>query len=73
MKPLSGEKVIKVLCKDFGFEISGQTGSHIRLAKHTSDGKTGTVVPNHKELKIGTLRGVLKLAKIDIEEFYKKV
>ncbi len=35
----------------------------------TTEGKVGTVVPMHKELKIGTLRGILKLAKIDIEEF----
>lgn len=37
------------------------------------EGKVGTVVPMHKELKIGTLRGVLKLAGIDIDEFAKYV
>jgi len=35
----------------------------------TSEGKVGTVVPVHEELKIGTLRGILKLAKIDPEDF----
>lgn len=34
-------------------------------------GKVGTVVPIHKELKIGTLKGVLKLAKVDEDEFSK--
>jgi len=29
----------------------------------------GTVVPNHKELKIGTLKGILELAEINEEEF----
>lgn len=29
------------------------------------------VVPIHSELKIGTLKGILKLAKIDEEEFKK--
>jgi hypothetical protein len=29
----------------------------------------GTLVPLHNELKIGTLRSVLKLAKIDPEDF----
>lgn len=72
MKPVSGEKVVKILCREYGFEVSGQSGSHIRLSKQTPDGKIGTVVPNHKELKVGTLRGVLKLAKIDIEDFSKK-
>ena len=51
------------------FSISGRSGSHVRLSKMTPDGKVGTVVPMHKELKIGTLKGVLKLAKIDVDEF----
>jgi hypothetical protein len=37
----------------------------------TPDGKVGTVVPMYKELKIGTLKGILKLAKIDTDEFSK--
>ena len=55
----------------FGFEISGRTGSHVRLSKLTSEGKVGTVVPMHKEIKIGTLKSVLRLAKISEEEFAK--
>ena len=31
--------------------------------------KIGTVVPLHKELKIGTLKNALKLAKVDETEF----
>ena len=52
-----------------GFKISGRTGSHARLSKETPDGKVGTVVPMHDEIKIGTLKGILKLAKVDEEEF----
>ncbi|MBN1328512.1 MAG: type II toxin-antitoxin system HicA family toxin [Candidatus Heimdallarchaeota archaeon] len=70
-KPLSGEKAIKILCNSFGFSISGQKGSHVRLSKQTKDGKVGTVIPLHKELKLGTLRGALRLAKITLDEFYK--
>ncbi|WP_083475580.1 type II toxin-antitoxin system HicA family toxin [Methanogenium cariaci] len=43
--------------------VSGQSGSHVRLSKQTANGKVGTVVPLHKEVKTGTLRGILKLAK----------
>ncbi len=32
-----------------------------------------TIVPLHKELAPGTLKGVLDLAKVDIEEFLKKI
>jgi len=73
LRKVSGEKVIRILCNKMGFEISGRTGSHVRLSKVTPDGKVGTVVPMHKELKIGTLKGILKLAKIDEDEFSKNI
>ena len=71
LRKISGEKVVKILCNKLGFSISGKTGSHVRLSKMTPDGKIGTVVPMHKELKIGTLKGLLKLANVGIEEFSK--
>ncbi len=48
-KPPSGRQVSKILYQEFGFEQSGQKGSHIRLSKKTKDGKIGIVVPLHKE------------------------
>lgn len=60
---------VKILCNKFGFEIKRQTGSHIILRKEISSGAVGTVVPNHKELKLGTLKGILELAKVKEEEF----
>ena len=71
LRNISGEKAIKILCNKLDFTISGQTGSHVRLSKITPEGKVGTVVPIHDELKIGTLKGILKLAKIDEDEFSK--
>jgi predicted RNA binding protein YcfA (HicA-like mRNA interferase family) len=68
---LSGHDVVKILCNKFRFQISGRTGSHVRLSKETAEGKVGTVVPMHKDIKIGTLKSILKLAKIDEEEFNK--
>lgn len=71
LRKVSGDKVVRILCNKLGFKITGRTGSHIRLSKMTPKGKVGTVVPMHKELKIGTLKGVLKLAKVDTDEFSK--
>ncbi len=71
LRKISGEKVVRILCNKLEFKITGRTGSHVRLSKITPEGKVGTVVPMHKELKIGTLKGVLKLAKIDTDEFIK--
>ena len=69
LKKISGKECLKILCNKFGFEFVRQTGSHVILKKQTSQGKIGTVVPMHKELKIGTLKGILELAKIKEEEF----
>ena len=72
-KPVSGDTAIKILCNNFGFSVAGHSGSHVRLSKVTADGKTGTVVPLHEELKPGTLRGALRLANVDIDKFYRYV
>ena len=71
LKKVSGKDCVKILCNKFGFEISGRKGSHVRLSKETSEGKVGTVVPMHKELKKPTLRSILRLAKISEEDFAK--
>lgn len=71
LKKISGKECVKILCNELGFKVVRQKGSHIILAKETPAGKVGTVVPNHNELKIGTLKGVLELAKVDEEEFAK--
>jgi len=71
LKKTSGKECVKILCNKFGFIVKRQTGSHIILRKETSEGAIGTVVPNHKELKVGTLKGILELAKVKEQEFAK--
>ena len=70
---LSGRDVVKVLCNKFGFTVSRRRGSHVVLVKREEGKKIVTVVPLHEELAIGTLRGVLELAGIDVDEFLKYV
>lgn len=70
-KTFSGKKVVKILCREFGFFIISQRGSHIKLSRNVLNKKVTTVVPNHKELATGTLRGSLELADISYEEFLK--
>ncbi len=69
LRKISGKECVKILCNKFGFRIVRQKGSHIILQKETSEGKVGTVVPNHDELKLGTLKGILELAKVKEDEF----
>ena len=71
LKKISGKDCLKILCNEFGFAIARQKGSHVVLKKKTTEGDTGTVIPMHKELKTGTLKGILELAKVEEQEFAK--
>jgi len=72
LKRLSGQETIKIL-KKLGFIQIRQKGSHVILKKIIGDEEIGCVVPLHKELAIGTLKGILRQAKISPEEFLKNL
>ncbi len=72
-KALSGKKVVAVLCREFGFCFVSQKGSHVKLGKKGSDQEIITIVPMHRELAHGTLKGVLELAHVEKKEFWAKV
>ena len=69
LSKLSGKECVKILCNRFGFALKRQKGSHIVLVRETAFEKIVTVVPNHRELKIGTLKGILRLARVSEQEF----
>jgi len=71
LREISGKECIKILCNKFGFKAIRQKGSHVVLKKETPSGSIGPVVPLHDELKIGTLKGILELAKVSEEDFAK--
>ena len=56
-----------------GFTLISQKGSHVKLEKKTHSGKIVTIVPMHKELAPGTLKGILELAKVTEQKFWEKV
>lgn len=69
---LSGQKVIHALSK-LGFMAVRQSGSHVILKKESASGSIGCVVPLHKELAVGTLRGILRQARLNPQVFLKMV
>ncbi len=74
LRSLSGHDLIKLLSK-LGFAAKRQKGSHVILIKDTGNERLGCTVPLHKELKIGTLKGILKqvrLSEDDIERMLNK-
>jgi len=48
---LSSEEIVKILIKEFGFEVSRQKGSHVVLKKFESGRKIITVVPYIAKLR----------------------
>lgn len=56
-RDISGEDLAKLI-KKYGYQISRQTGSHIRLTTCVN-GEHHITIPNHKYLKIGTINGIL--------------
>ena len=57
-RDLDGEKLAKLL-KKFGYEITRQTGSHMRLTTYLN-GEHHITIPKHRSLKPGTLNSILK-------------
>jgi len=65
---LSGREIIRALEK-LGFVQARQRGSHVVMKKSTTEGSVGCVVPLHGEVALGTLRSILKQARVSVDEF----
>lgn len=72
LRPVSAIETIRAL-KRLGFTVVRQHGSHIILKKRTPEGEITCVVPQHSELAIGTLRGILRQASISPETFMENL
>ena len=74
-RDLSGQDLAKKL-KVLGYEITRQSGSHIRMTTQIQ-GQHHVTVPAHDPLKIGTLAAILgeiaEHAKISREELLRKL
>lgn len=72
LRRVSGQEAIRAL-ERLGFVQARQRGSHVVLKKRTPEGEVGCVVPLHRELAVGTLRGILKQAGVTPEEFMENL
>lgn len=68
LKPLPFREVKRKL-EAAGFEEVSQKGSQVKFAKITDEGTRTAIVPNKREISIGTLGSILRQAGISIEEF----
>ncbi len=63
---LSGQEVVSVL-ESFGWTVARQEGSHIIMVK---EGKIATLsISNHKQVAKGTLRSLVRLADLSMDQF----
>ena len=68
LRVLSGKQVCNILSQH-GFVEVRQKGSHIVMQKHLSNTTITVPVPNHSELKIGTLQSIIRQSGISKSEF----
>ena len=64
-RDLGGEELARLL-KPYGYEVTRQVGSHMRLTTQQA-GEHHVTIPRHKPLRVGTLNSVLK----DVAEHLK--
>jgi predicted RNA binding protein YcfA (HicA-like mRNA interferase family) len=57
-RDLSGEELAGLL-GGYGYEVTRQTGSHMRLTT-TRGGEHHVTIPHHKSLRVGTLSAILR-------------
>jgi predicted RNA binding protein YcfA (HicA-like mRNA interferase family) len=64
---ISGREAVRAFRK-VGYETDRQSGSHIILRQAESPHRRLTV-PDHKELRKGTLRALIRQAGLSVDEF----
>jgi predicted RNA binding protein YcfA (HicA-like mRNA interferase family) len=78
-RDISGRKLAELLGK-YGYKITRETGSHLRLESKLGNKSHKITIPDHRPIKIGTLNNILmelanhqKISKEDLTtELFKK-
>jgi predicted RNA binding protein YcfA (HicA-like mRNA interferase family) len=68
LKVLSGSDVCRILARH-GFEEIRRRGSHVVMQRKHSGGTVTVPVPDHKELRTGTLRAIIRQSGVARSEF----
>ncbi|HAO33421.1 MAG TPA: type II toxin-antitoxin system HicA family toxin [Candidatus Competibacter sp.] len=68
LRILSGQEVCAILAQH-GFVGARQRGSHIAMQKRLADSTITVPVPNHSEIRIGTLQSIIRQSGIPRSEF----
>jgi predicted RNA binding protein YcfA (HicA-like mRNA interferase family) len=63
LKVLSGKEVCRILTEQ-GFGQVRRKGSHIVMQKKIADSTITVIVPDHQELRVGTLLSVIRQSRL---------
>ena len=64
LRILSGREVCRILAQH-GYEEIRQRGSHMIMQKKTEDSTITIPVPNHNEIRTGTLMSIIRQSRLD--------
>jgi predicted RNA binding protein YcfA (HicA-like mRNA interferase family) len=64
LRILSGREVCAILAQH-GYEEIRQRGSHIIMQKKITNSTITIPVPNHKEIRTGTLMSIIRQSRLD--------
>ena len=65
---LSGKEICRILEKH-GFKEVRRRGSHIAMQRITPDSTITVPVPDHKEIRVGTLMSIIRQSGLSRSEF----
>jgi len=68
LKTFSGSEICRILAAH-GFAPVRQKGSHIIMQKRLENSTVTVPVPNHKEIRIGTLQSIIRQSGLPKELF----
>ena len=68
LRVLSGREVCRILAAE-GFEQVRQRGSHVVMQRRTADSTITVPVPDHAEIRIGTLMAIIRQSRLSRERF----
>jgi predicted RNA binding protein YcfA (HicA-like mRNA interferase family) len=68
LRILSGQEVCAILARN-GFIELRQRGSHVIMQKQLEESTITVPVPNHSEIRIGTLQSIIRQSGISRREF----
>lgn len=63
-RDVGGEELANLL-RRYGYQVTRQTGSHMRLTSLSKGAEHHITIPKHKPLRVGTLSSILK----DVAEY----